>query len=172
MLNLVPDNMTEVLDKAASSADQAVRNMAIRYREMRMEFKQYEAFFTIYKKGVESNGAAARVVPRTAPRGRPPAAKSRVPSLKMSDKVNGFGVSLQVLLAEVGRPMQLDELYLVYSEKHPEDPVTEKETFRQRLVKLRRAEVITLIKGQGYWWGDSDSVLPPPDPMDAGTGDV
>jgi hypothetical protein len=171
MLNLVPDNMTEVLDKAASSADQAVRNMAIRYREMRMEFKQYEAFFTIYKKGVESNGTAARIVPRTAPRGRPPAAKSaRVPS-KMSDKVNGFGVSLQALLAEVGRPMQLDELYLVYSEKHPEDP-TEKETFRQRLVKLRQRETITLIKGQGYWWGDSDSVLPPPDPMDAGTGDV
>jgi hypothetical protein len=143
------DDMKEALDKAAISSDQAVRNMAIRYREMRNEFEQYEAFFNIYKLGVKPNGTATVVRAPAVVRERTLAPRTSTPR---SDRVDTFSTAMQAILIATGHPMKLNEVYTTYQEQHPEDQTTI-ETFRQRLVKRRG--VITLIPRQGYWWADA-----------------
>lgn len=157
------DDMKEALDKAAASSDQAVRNMAIRYREMQNEFNQYESFFTIYKQGIKSNGVTTSVRPPTIVRERNVTPKVSVTS--RSDKVDTFGLSVQAILLAAGHPLKLNDLYTTYQEQHPEDQTIDG-TFRQRLVKRR--DIIPLIKGQngGYWWHDT------PLPGDAPAVDV
>lgn len=143
------DEMREALDKAAASPDPAVRNMAIRYQEIRSEFDQYEAFFNIYKQGITKNGTATAV--------RPAITRERVmvPRASRTHKVDSFSSALQTVITTYGQPMMLKELYSTYLEQHPEDQTTI-ETFRQRLVKRRKAPdgsaLISLVKGRGYWW--------------------
>lgn len=142
-------DMKEALDKAAASSDQAVRSMALRYRELQKEFEQYDAFFVIYKQGVTLNNSAAvarpvavkerALVPRAAPVAR-------------GSKVDTFSTAMQAILIAAGRPMKLNEVYTTYQEQHQEDQTTI-ETFRQRLVKRRGT--ITLIPRRGYWWADA-----------------
>ncbi len=143
------DDVKEALDKAAASSDQAVRSMAIRYRELQNEFNQYEAFFSIYKQGIRSNGTATSTRPPVT-RERTPV--MRTPAVPRTDRVDTFSLALQTILTTAGHPMKLNEIYTTYQEQHPEDQTTI-ETFRQRLVKRRG--IVTLIPRQGYWWGDA-----------------
>ena len=144
------DDMKEALDKAAASMDPAVRNMALRYRELQQEFGQYEAFFAIYKQGTSTNGSAPPIArAAAAPRGRAPATRQATPR---ADKVDVFGTAMRTILLENGHPMKLKDVYAVYQQTHPEDQ-TSIETFRQRLVKRR--SMLELIPQQGYWWADA-----------------
>jgi hypothetical protein len=146
------DDMREALDKAAASSDPAVRNMAIRYREMEQEFGQYQAFFSVYKLGITVNGAAKRG-PVNAPRA--PVART-TPAPRRSNKEDTFASAMQALLIEHGQPMKLNDVYSAYTEKHPEDAIPI-ETFRQRLVKRREPSgPITLIPQRGYWWAGAE----------------
>jgi len=147
------DDMKEALDKAASSADQAVRNMALRYREMQQEFTQYEAFFAIYKQGVGINGSATAARPPV--KGRTPVAKVTTPAQPRADRTDSFSVAMQTILTEHGQPMKLNELHAAYQARTPDDP-TSSNTFRQRLIKRRG--MVVLIEKRGWWWADAPLV--------------
>lgn len=144
------DDLKEALDKAANSADPAVRNMALEYQELRQKFTRCEVFFEIYKEGSRFTGVPVRPVVR----GRIPASRPvLVPSRPQTSKADGFSLAMQGILLDAGRPMKLDDLFTVYLQQHPDDQPP-KETFRQRLVKRR--DVISLVKGQGYWWAAAE----------------
>jgi|SRR5579859_471881 len=141
------DDMKDALDRAASSPDPAVRNMAIRYRETQQELANYEGFFAIYKQGVKTNGVAPVTRPAAATR----STTAKAPSMSRSDRNDTFSTSMKNILTQNGQPMKLNEVHAAYQAQHPEDP-TSKETFRQRLVKRR--DIITLVPHQGYLWID------------------
>jgi len=167
------EDMKDALDKAATSPDPAVRNMALRYREMQQEFDQYAAFFTIYKTGITVNGTATHVRPagRTAP-ANASAARERVAlprTRPRTDKIDVFSTDLRDLLLEINRPLRLNEIYTTYRQRRPEDEVSI-ETFRQRLVKRKQQGMVSLIPQRGYWWAEAP-LTESPVPEDGGQDD-
>ena len=124
---MLHDPSKELMDAALSSPDAAVRNVALRLKEIEAEKAPLAEFLNMYVK--LSNSSIAN---------------STEPQL------NGGGnpdTILCAMLQQLGKPMTLNDLHTEFSRRFPTHSPDRKEALRQRLLRLRKGGRITLENG-------------------------
>src|ERR1700761_3663729 len=143
--------MRAALDKAAASADPAVRAMALNYKEMELKLESLRAFFNFYANG-SVPGEISEVRAVQPHPGRPPrtaGTPGRKPG-KGSNKPDAFTEAILGILQRSAAPIRLPELQSAYEALNLEPPM-QKESFRQRMHKRQKSNEVVLIPRVGFW---------------------
>ena len=125
------------------SPDPAIRNIAIRRREIDEEAGRLDGFLQLYS-DLPANSVTRGVHPQ----------RDSVMSRPAPRFAGDFVAMVRAVLREAGRPLMLDELYTAFWARLPEQTPSIKESFRQKL-KENRMEIIVLPNKRGYWLADT-----------------
>ena len=132
-------DMDKILEQAASSPDEAVRQLAIRRRGIEDEIQSMDTFLTMYA-GLyrpEPRKTSVPVVDGTV--------KSVVPK-------GGKGKLIDAvieLLTKNQHPMKLPELYEAVKAAYGDRCPATESSFRVRMYENR--ERVAMVRGEGYW---------------------
>lgn len=144
------DSIKLALDRAASSPDLAVRQMALSYKEKENELDALKSFFSFYATGATANGKShgplTAVEPVRASKPKVAAAKSTGTSVK----ADTFTAAILDILYKSPEPVKLIDLQMAYEATGLEPPM-QKESFRQRMHKRQQEGKVVLIPRVGFW---------------------
>ena len=130
------------MERALLSSDPAIRNLALRRREIDSEAQKLDSFLKLYA-DLPANGIQGAVIFPNSVMERP---RPRF--------AGDFIAMVRAVLREAGHPLSLANLYEAFWERVPEQTRSPKESFRQKL-KENRAVIITLPNKGGYWIADT-----------------